>query len=129
MIKRLAKYILRDELKETKTRIDDLELRLELRSSLYDHVNFSLIEYQKIRSLLAQDVFKSLCRLLAKEYEEVEQGIGSPEDMHRFWHCQGAKSVLHTILTLDATIKQTMIKMQSKKPAEEESPASVADYS
>lgn len=128
MLQKLARFILRKELQEYDTYIDKLNIRLKLRESFYDSIEESLFEYRKIEELINQNVFKSLCRLIAKEYEQTEQDINHPDDVHKFWHCQGAKSVLHTLLTIDATLKQKMQALVTKKPATENSPASVADY-
>jgi hypothetical protein len=80
--------------------------------NFYEHVNENLREWEKVGNLVRLNVFRSLVRFVAKEYERVfVDDIRDPEQVHKFWHVQGAKSVLHQLLTYDAIIKDRMNKL------------------
>jgi len=84
--------------------------------------------WSKVKGLVEHGAFKSLIYILLNELEIIEQDITGPEQMHKFWHLQGAKSILYQLRVMENTANQMILKYtQAKLKTESEAPE-LTDY-
>lgn len=111
MFKKIAKWILKDEISEFEDKIkkycNDCKLYYPLDNNIY--------QWHKIKSLIEQNCFKTLCRFWLDDIELQEQEIASSDPTSKFWYCQGAKFVLHEFLKFEERVKEKILFFARKK--------------
>lgn len=85
--------------------------------SFYYFAGETVSAWLSIEELLRTDVFKKLVRFMANDIEEREQAVEKGYE-HQFWFCQGAKSVLHNMLTMNEIIKKKIEYLKTKDKIE-----------
>jgi hypothetical protein len=81
--------------------------------SFYYYAAETVASWYLVDELLKAEAFKKMVRFMANEIEEREQNIAKGEE-HQFWFCQGAKSVLHNMLTMNEIIKKKIEYLKNK---------------
>jgi len=114
-----ALRIMRDEINNYKTQEALLRKQVEKmrieHGNMFEHVTENISEWEKIKGLIDNNVFKSLTYFMLDEIETTEQEISSPDDVHKFWYTQGAKYILRQMLDYSNVIKQKILYFAGKK--------------
>jgi hypothetical protein len=97
-----------EDLKKLVSENRELSMKQTGKESLVAHVAETMAEWDKVKTLVNTGAFRSLCFFLAREYDRAFMDVKTPDEIHKMWFVQGAKNVLHDLLTINALIEKRM---------------------